>query len=502
MPHLVDQVWHDPRSTIVLTTGIAMLAGAIIIRTLPHGPTTATQTLIIMGIDLVIGLFAGWVTHSRWAVLLTPLAHIIGMELLRQSAGEPSVGALRFDNTFGILAFILGRGFYALIGLLPMVFGASLGAMMTRPAIRSIGLLGWAPTAIVGIGLIALAVVIMLPANTPPILGENGKPVPGSIATLEKVRLGGADQWIMIRAHSDAKPVLLYLSGGPGQSDLPYSRVMFDDLSRDFVVVGWDQRGTGKSYAALDPTSALTLDQAIADTIELTNYLRERFHQQKIYMLGESWGSTLGVLAVQRRPELYYAWIGSGQMVSQRETDRRLYQDMLAFADRTNNQGTASKMSAFGEPPYKDVPYANAFVMGQYDQLYKPYTPPQAYMDKGNAANLGPYGIFASEYGFVEKLNVLRGLIDMFTRMYPQLQGIDFRKDVTRLDVPVYILDGQAELTSRRDLALEWFDKLEAPRKRMFSFENAAHSVSFEQFEAFHKLMVNTVLPETYAPTQ
>ena len=292
------------------------------------------------------------------------------------------------------------------------------------------------------------------------------------------------------------------LRHGPGQSDLPYSRVMFDDLSRDFVVVGWDQRGTGKSSAALDPVSALTLNQAVADTLELSQYLRNRFDEKKIYLMGESWGSTLGVLAVQRQPELYYAWIGSGQMVSQRETDRRLYQDVLALADLNGDVETVKTMRAFGEPPYADIPYANAFVMGQYDRLYKPYTPPQAYMTKGNAAKLGPYGVLASEYNFVEKFNVLRGLLDMFSIMYPQLQEIDFRRDVPRLEVPVYILDGQAELTARRNLALEWFDKLEAPSKRMFSFENAAHSVAFEQFEAFHKLMLDTVLPETYVPVR
>ena len=116
---------------------------------------------------------------------------------------------------------------------------------------------------------------------------------------------------------------------------------MFEELSRDFVVVSWDQRGTGKSYAAIDPVPALTLDQAVSDTIELTNHLRARFGEDKIYLLGESWGSTLGVLAVQRRPDLYHAWIGSGQMVSQRETDRRLYHDVLALAAQTGDAALA-----------------------------------------------------------------------------------------------------------------------------------------------------------------
>ncbi len=256
----------------------------------------------------------------------------------------------------------------------------------------------------------------------------------------------------MIRGYSTDKPVLLYLNGGPGQSGLAFTRVELDDLSRDFVIVDWDQRGAGKSYAALDPTATLTLEQAINDTIELTNYLRQRFDEPKIYLVGESWGSILGVLAVQRQPALFYAFIGSGQMVSVRETDQRFYQDVLDLAARNGNAELAATMRDYGQPPYADIPYANIFAMEQYNALYKPYTPSQAYMDRGNASGIGPYGVLASEYNLVEKFNVLRGLMDMFTVMYPQLQEIDLRRDVQRLDVPVYILDGAAELAARRDL--------------------------------------------------
>jgi pimeloyl-ACP methyl ester carboxylesterase len=442
-------------------------------------------------------------------MLLAPLAHAIAIEIGRLDVVGPTVDAIRLDNMYGVLALILGRGFHGFVGLLPMMLGVSLGVALGRHLSRAEALVSpstgrlrsvvrWTPAAVGLVGLTALAVLIALPASTPPILGADGKPLPGSIAELTMVQLGGHDQAVMIRGHSVDNPVLLYLSGGPGQSDLPYVRVLLGDLEQDFVVVGWDQRGTGKSYAALDPTSTLTLDQAVSDTIELARYLRERFGEEKIYLTGESWGTTLGVLAVQRHPELFYAFIASGQMVSQRETDRRLYQDVRDLAERMGDTELMNKMLAYGQPPYVDIPYANVFVMGYYDALYKPYTPPQAYMERGMEAGLGPWGVLGSEYSLVEKVNVLRGLMDMFTVMYPQLQGIDFRRDVTRLDIPVYILDGEAELVSRRDLALEWLDSLDAPIKRLFSFENAGHSVSFEQFEAFHQIMVETVLPETY----
>ena len=160
----------------------------------------------------------------------------------------------------------------------------------------------------------------------------DGDPVAGSVAELTSVELGGVEQAVSIRAADPDDPVLLYLSGGPGQSDLAYSRVLFEPLVADFVVVGWDQRGTGRSYGALDPTANVTLDQAVSDTIELAEYLRERFDEEAIYLLGESWGTTLGVLAAQQRPDLFHAYIGSGQMVSQRETDRIIWRDLLAWA--------------------------------------------------------------------------------------------------------------------------------------------------------------------------
>jgi proline iminopeptidase len=264
--------------------------------------------------------------------------------------------------------------------------------------------------------------------------------------------------------------------------------------------VGWDQRGAGKSYAALDPTGTWTLEQAVSDTVELTNQLRARFGEAKIYLMGESWGTVLGVLAVQRHPELYHAWIGSGQMVSPHETDRRLYHDLLAYADQTGDPALRAQMEAYGEPPYADM-YTYGVVMGYYDALYRPYTPPWAYLERGKAAGMGPLRNMADEYTLVEKVNVVRGLLDMFSVLYPQLAGVDFRRDVPRLAVPVYVLDGEAELAARRDLMLEWYGQLEAPIKRRYSFPDAAHAVAFEEFEALQRILHEVVLPETY-PTQ
>lgn len=495
--------WKDRRKGIALAVGIAALAGVVVSLALPRGPTTQAQALLVLAGGTMVGLLAGLAMRSRWAMLLVPLVHIAALELTRPPLVGPTVGPIRLNETYGVLAFVLGRGLYGLMAIIPMILGAYLGTTIARERTGSRrapkgAFMRWTPVVLAALPVVALATWIALPAHTPPILGTDGTPVPGSIAELTTVPLGEHDQTIMIRAYSPDKPVLLYLNGGPGQSGLPFTRVVLDDLSRDFVIVDWDQRGAGKSYSALDPTETLTLDQAINDTLELTNYLRQRFAEPKIYVVGESWGSILGVLAVQRQPDLFYAFIGSGQMVSPRETDLRFYQDVLDLAARDGNAELAAQMRAYGPPPYADTPYANFAAAGQYEALYAPYTPSQAYMDLGNASGIGPFGVLASEYNLVERFNVLRGLMDMFTVLYPQLQQVDFRRDVPRLEVPVYILDGTAELAARRDLAREWFSTLEAPTKRMFTLDNAAHSVAFEQFKAFGTIMRETVLPETY----
>jgi pimeloyl-ACP methyl ester carboxylesterase len=453
-----------------------------------------------MAVGLLLGTVGGALVRSRWSLVALVVVYFVGMEVGRLNVIGPSLD-LRLDNPYGIIAFVLTRGVHGVLVFVPLAFGVLAGLAMARRR-------GWSlhasrrrlpvGSAMVGVIAVALAVLVAWPGTTPPVMGPDGRPAPGGIAELATVRLGGADQTIMIRAEDPDKPVLLYLSGGPGQSDLAFARVLLEPLTADFVVAVWDQRGSGTSYEALDPTSSLTLDQAVADTVQLSGYLRERFGEQKIYLLGESWGTTLGVLAVQDRPDLFHAYIGSGQMISQRETDRRIWRDLLAYADRTGNGDLYDEILTLGEPPYRDTPWANSVVMGYYPLLETPYTPPAAYVERGNGSGVGPYGVLASEYTLIDKVNVIRGLVDMFSIMYPQLQEIDFRTDVTALKVPVYVLDGAHELAGRRDLAREWFEGLAAPHKELITYENAGHSVVFEEADAFARLMTESIVPATY----
>ena len=251
---------RDRRVAGVAVAAFVVPTGAVVGILLPRGPVTAGEALVLMALGLALGFAAGRLLRSRLA-LLAPLAYMAGFEAATQGGVGPTVDGIHLGSTWGILALVAGRGFHGLVALLPLLLGAALGAALARrrapPAPRSRAARAWLTarrlvTVTVAAGLGTLAVLIALPASTPPVRAADGSVVPGSIAELRQVTLGGVDQWVEIRARSADDPVLLYLPGGPGQSDLGLGRALLRDLEQHFVVVIWDGRGIGKSYASFD----------------------------------------------------------------------------------------------------------------------------------------------------------------------------------------------------------------------------------------------------------
>ena len=487
--------------SVAAAIGIAFAGGWLSSLAMPRGPVSTGDALATIAMGLLVGAAAAVIRPTRWMLMLVLIGLVVGIEVGRLHIEAASL-AIRFDTPYGVIAFAVTRGVHAILLIPATALGVLLGIATAQRLSRATGVsrrtrrtIG---TTLLAFGVAALAILVVWPASTPPVRGPDGRPIPGSIAELSTVRLGGTDQTIMIRAADPEDPVILYLAGGPGQSDLALTRAQVSGLEQDFVWVGLDQRGNGTSYAAIDPVASMTVKQTVADVVELSEYLRRRFNEQRIYLMGESWGTILGVLAIQERPDLFYAWIPSGQMVDVRETDRRVYQDLVAYAEKSGDQALRAELEAVGAPPYRDIPWANSNLLGWYEYLYQPYTPSAGYLERGQAAGLDPFGVLGSEYDVMDKTNVLRGLLDTFTVMYPQLYDIDLRIRATRLDVPVYLLDGTAELAGRRDLALDWFDRLDAPIKQRVELPNAAHAPVFEQADDIQRFMNEVVVPATY----
>jgi pimeloyl-ACP methyl ester carboxylesterase len=353
--------------------------------------------------------------------------------------------------------------------------------------------------ALAGMVLVSIIAILVSQAfaTTPRIVDAQGKVIPGSIATLEKVDLNGSKQWISIRGRDMNKPVLLFLAGGPGGSQLVTARRALGDLEDYFVVVNWEQPGAGKSFDAVD-RSTLTPERYITDGIALTNYLRERFDEEKIYILGESWGSVLGVWMAQRDPELFHAFIGTGQMVAFLETDLMCYEFVLNLMEERGNLEKVEQLKQQGPPPY----YGEGVALKEAVFLTETYS----YMNADPEISDDGFNTFqdlaGSEYGLYDKVSWFRGALDTMDVVYPQLWEVDFRVQATQLEVPVYFLLGRHDVNAPPVLAEEYFELLNAPHKELIWFERSGHNPWVTESAAFVDAMINEVLPETYSSTK
>jgi proline iminopeptidase len=493
------RVWADRRLGVAVVLGIAGGWGLAAGLWIPRGPLTTAESLTTMVMGLVVGAISGLALRSRWAMLAAPVVATAVFELTRLGIDGPTVDGIH-TSPYGIFALAVGRIFHALLGLTPMILGAAMGAGTARRLSRvpsnqgraTVGLyLRRGIAGLTAAALIGLAVLIARPATTPPFLSADAGPVTGSIAELTTVESGGKNLGLMLRGMSTGNPVLLFLAGGPGGSERGAMRNHLPELEKSFVVATVDQRGTGTSYPALDPASSLTLAGSVMDTIAVTNYLRDRFNQDRIYLMGQSGGTIPGVLAVQEAPALYHAFIGTGQMVSPLETDRIFYEDTLAWAGRNGNTALIDKLKQIGQPPYENMlDYETA--LSHEPQVY-PYDRSGISEGEGGFSE----NFIVPEYTLTDQVHLLGAFMDTFAVMYPQLQDIDFRRTATRLEVPVYFAQGAHEAPGRSQPFREWFAILDAPSKDVTVLSTSGHRPLFEQPAEFVEYMTNTVLART-----
>lgn len=332
---------------------------------------------------------------------------------------------------------------------------------------------------VLGMGIIAAVGIIFvlftqLTAATPKNTKEN------SIAELREVRLNGRKEWVSIRGENRDKPLLLFLAGGPGGSQLAATRYELAELEKNFVVVNWEQPGAGKSYSAI-AKKQLTPEIYVKDGTALVRSLLKEFQQEKLYLLGESWGSALGVFMVKERPELYHAFMGTGQMVAFEETEKIDYALAMKLAKENGDQKVVDTLLKNGEPPYygKAVTVKSSAYLNYLSQAMAKNPEIQ------NAGFATLRDLSAKEYGLLDKVNYLRGILQTFNHVYPQLYGIDLRKDYPKLEVPVYFLLGKHDLNAPTSLVEDYYEKLEAPEKEIIWFEHSGHNPWMNEPERF-----------------
>ncbi len=328
--------------------------------------------------------------------------------------------------------------------------------------------------------MFGFSIFSQLIGKTPPILNDQGDVLKGSIAELKKIELNGRKEWINIRGENKENPVLLFLAGGPGGSQMAAVRHDLKELEKHFVVVNWDQPGSGKSYYAATKNS-LIVEDYIDDGLALTEYLCDRFKEEKIYIVGESWGSALGVFLAADTPNRYHAVIGTGQMIDFLKTEIMDYDKGMEIAKKKDDVDKIAKLTTNGRPPYygSDVTWKSSEYLSYLSN----------YMKKNTEIQNNGYNtlrdIFSPEYGIIDKINFFRGIVTTFNHVYPQLYDIDLRVDYPKLEVPVYFLLGRHDINAPTSLVEEYADILNAPHKKIVWFEHSGHSPWINESDKF-----------------
>jgi len=346
--------------------------------------------------------------------------------------------------------------------------------------------------AALGRRLLALVSVVLLggcSATTPPILDASGKPLAGSVARLRTVRLGGLDQWILERGRDTDRPVLLYLHGGPGSSELPFLRAFGAELERHFVVVAWEQRGAGKTYRSDTDPKTMTIERFLADLRELVLELKRTFRKEKIYLLGHSWGSVLGMLYVSRHPEDCVAYAGTGQAVHVAEGERLSYEFAVRRAHEMGNREAIEDLARIGPPPYSGD--TNAIVEKLTKEREWLLELGGALFDKRNAS-IGMRLLLGSpEYSLGDVFAYPKASGFSLRTVGPEYLRVNLFEQVPRVDVPVFFLQGRMDYTTPSSLVARYVERLVAPRKELVWFERSAHSPVFEESALFDRVLVD-----------
>ncbi len=311
------------------------------------------------------------------------------------------------------------------------------------------------------------------------------------IESLEAVELGGVQQWIYLRGQDRQKPLLLFLHGGPGSAEMPLARDFGLHLEAHFVVVHWDQRESGKSLNSGTPAASLTIDQYVSDTVELIELLRSRFGQERVYLVGHSWGTILGTVVARDRPELLHAYVGMGQVVDMRLGAEVAQRFVVDHATKTGNRRALSELSAL-VPPFEDD-VDGLMVQGKW--VYK-------FGGGVHDGSMLPFllrGLLSPEYSLGEILSVLRSFGALIKGpLYAQMLAVDFLSQAPSIDVPTYFLVGRHDYNTPHELVERYCELLEAPSKEIIWFEHSAHMPNLEEPARFQEVLINKILPETF----
>jgi len=307
-----------------------------------------------------------------------------------------------------------------------------------------------------------------------------------SIAEESFVPLGGVDQWVGIKGGDRANPVLLIVHGGPGDVLWPYVD-KFQTWEKQFTIVLWDQRGAGRSYghSGGDKTGDVHLARIVEDGIELADYLRRKLGKRRIILLGHSWGSIVGAGMAKARPDIFAAYVGTGQVESWKASVNFQFDLLLARARTDGNDATVKELEAIGRPDPADT--------RQYFGFTRNYRAAMAAPDQAWLQSLRP--LFQSHHGEKDYEDASAGMGFSGRSLLPDQIISDLATTAAKIDTAFFVIQGADDVITPTSLAIDYFGRVKAPYKKLCLIPNAGHFAFPANPETFLSVLVNKVRP-------
>ncbi len=311
---------------------------------------------------------------------------------------------------------------------------------------------------------------------------------PNGISEAGFVKVRGVEQWVQIRGEDRNNPVILFLHGGPGYTAIPFNYPTMRAWERHFTIVDWDQRGAGRTYIRHGRSHGPdhTIDSMVKDGVVMAEYARRRLNKDKVIVLGHSWGSILGTELVRRRPDLFHAYVGTGQVVELQQNEIRSYWGLMERVRAAGDKKAEAELKAIGAPPY-----ARNEQMGRERNVLQRFPPP---LEKDWTQTERMNLLFAPGYSLRDGWDMTHQQ-DLGGTLMNEVMKYDVTANGVKFDVPMFYITGAEDLMTPTSVLVEYFPKVRAPHKDLVLIPGAGHHAVNVASDEFLSQMIRRVRP-------
>lgn len=302
---------------------------------------------------------------------------------------------------------------------------------------------------------------------------------PDGIQETYQVKIGGIQQWVYVRGQSKDNPVILFVHGGPASPISPVMWMFQRPIEEYFTVVNYDQRGAGRTFLATPPDSianTIKIDTYVDDAIELAAYIKERYHATKLILMGHSWGTIIGMKAALKRPDLFYAYIGIGQVINTRVNEQVSFEYAMSQAEKFKNDTALAELRAIAPyPGNQPITRERIITARKWAQYYGGLS---AYRSESMYFFNGP--LLSPEYERKDIAAIDDGNVFTLWRVLPEFLEVDM-KPVKKFPIPVFMFMGRHDYTTPSEPTAAWLKAVSAPLKKGVWFEHSSHMIPWEE---------------------